>query len=425
MDQRLRGQDLADRRSERRPAGLAPDLLQLVERLQQAIVGGVGAEVRVERRDEPGREVVLRGADGDPRRVRRHDLVADVLVDEVGGLPQPRDVDAGVEAHARERGGERLAGDPVQRERERVDGARDHVRAGPGGLERVRERGAAGALAVEADGKAARLLDAADELARLVRLEPAARVVHERPRRLDLRQLLRLLDELVHRALVARAVDEAGMELLARGDDRLARLPQVRDVVERIVQAEDVDPVLRRRGDEAADEVGADGACADEEAAAQRQAERRRRPRLQRANPLPRALDAAADGRVEDTAAGDLEQREAGAVEHLGDPEQLAGRHAPGQRLLREQANGGVDEPRHVRRLPSAGPGGDLVFQKHKRPVRRVIKLCGRACVSETQAWSEWLAGRSGSSLAVRRPAEQCSCTGRRLERRGAGLRPA
>ena len=187
VDQRLRGEDLADRRGERRPARLAPDLLQLVERLEQAIVGGVRAQVRVERRDEPGRQVVLRRAHGDPRRVRRHDLVADVLVDEVGGLPQRGDVDAGVEAHPGERGGERLARDAVERERERVDGAGDQVGAGAGRLERVRERGAAGALAVEADRQAGRLLDAPDELGGLVRLEPAARVVHERARRLDLR----------------------------------------------------------------------------------------------------------------------------------------------------------------------------------------------------------------------------------------------
>ena len=154
MDQRLRGEDLADRRGERRPAGLAPDLLQLVERLEQAVVGRVRAQVRVERRDEAGRQVVLGGAHGDPRRVRRHDLVADVLVDEVGGLPEPRDVDAGVEAHPGERGGERLARDAVERERERIDGAGDQVGARARGLERVRERGAAGALAVEADREA-------------------------------------------------------------------------------------------------------------------------------------------------------------------------------------------------------------------------------------------------------------------------------
>ena len=267
------------------------------------------------------------------------------------------DVDAGVDAHPGERGGERLACDAVERERERVDGARDQVGPGAGGLERVRERGAAGALAVEADRQPGRLFDAPDELGSLVRLEAAARVVHERARRLDVGQLLRLLDELVHRALVARAVDEPRVELLAGRDDRVTRLAEVGDVVERVVETEDVDAVLGRGGDEAAHEVGADGPRADEEAAAQRQAERRRRARLQRADALPRALDAAPDGRVEDAAAGDLEQREAGAVEHLGDPEQLAGRHPPGEWLLREQANGGVDEPRHVRRLPSAPRG--------------------------------------------------------------------
>ena len=205
----------------------------------------------------------------------------------------------------------------MQRERERVDGAGDHVRPGPGRLERVGERGSAGALAVEADRKPGRLLHAPDELARLVRLEAAARVVHKRARGLDLRQLTRLLDEFVHRALVARAVDESRVELFPRGDDRLARLAEVGDVVERIVQAEDVDPVFRCRGHEAAHEVGTDGAGTDEEAAAQGEAERRRRARLQRPDPLPRTLDAAADGRVEDTAAGHLEQRKAGAVEQL------------------------------------------------------------------------------------------------------------
>ena len=242
----------------------------------------------------------------------------------------------------------------MERERERVDGARDHVGAGAGGFERVGERGAAGSLAVEPDREPGRLLDAADQLAGLVRLESATRIVDERARRFDLRQLARLLDELVDRALVSGAVDEAGVELLAGRHDRFARLVQVGDVVERVVQAEDVDPVLGGRGDETADEVGADGARADEETAAERQPEWRRRPRLQRPDPLPGALDAAADGRVEDAAARDLEQREAGTIEHLRDPQQLPGRDLPGERLLREQANSRIDKPRHVRSLPSA-----------------------------------------------------------------------
>ena len=199
-----------------------------------------------------------------------------------------------------------------------------------------------------------------------MRLEPATRVVHERPGRTDVRQLLRLLDELVHRGRVAGAVDEAGVELLARIDDRLAGLPQVRDVVERVVEPEDVDPVLGRRGDEPAHEVGADRAGADEETAAERDPERRRRPRLQRADPLPGALDAAADGRVEDAAAGHLQHGEAGGVEDVRKPEQLGGRHLAGERLLREQADGGVDEARHGRSLPRARPE-DFVSDRHKR----------------------------------------------------------
>ena len=107
----------------------------------------------------------------------------------------------------------------------------------------------------------------------------------------------------------ARAVDEPRVELLAGADDRLARLAQVRDVVQRVVEPEDVDAVLGRRGDEAAHEVGADRPRADEEAAAERQPERRLRAGLERPDPLPGALDAAPHGRVEDTAARDLEVR--------------------------------------------------------------------------------------------------------------------
>ena len=147
------------------------------------------------------------------------------------------------------------------------------------------------------------------------------------------------------------------MELLAGAGDRLARLAQVGDVVQRVVQPEDVDAVLGRRGDEAPHEVGADRPRADEEAAAEREPERRRRARLERADPLPGALDAAPHGRVEDAAARDLEAGEAGAVEDLGEAEDLGGRHAPRERLLREQPNGRVDQARHVRSLARESMG--------------------------------------------------------------------
>ena len=299
MDQRLRGEDLADRGRERRPAGLAADRLQLLQRLQQPVAGGVRAQVRVERGDEAGRQVVLGGADREARRVRRHDLVADVLVDEVGRLPEPVDVDAGVEAHPGERGRQRLAGDTVERERNRVDGAGDQVGSGARGFDRVRHAAAAGALAVEADRQAGRLGDPRDELARLVRLQAARRIVDQSARRVQLAELASLLDERVGGAFAAGAVDEARVELLSRPDDRLAGFAQVRDVVERVVQPENVDAVLRRGGDEAANEVAADRARADEEAAAEREPERRRRPALERSDPLPRALDPATHCGVE------------------------------------------------------------------------------------------------------------------------------
>ena len=126
-------------------------------------------------------------------------------------------------------------------------------------------------------GRPARLGERADELLRPVRLQRAGRVVEEHAHGAELGQQPRPLDQRVDLARAARAVDEAGLEVAAGGDDRLGGLAQVRDVVERVVQAEDVDAVLGRRRDEAAREVGVDRPRADEEAAAEREPERRRR----------------------------------------------------------------------------------------------------------------------------------------------------
>ena len=89
-------------------------------------------------------------------------------------------------------------------------------------------------------------------------------------------------------------------------------------------------PLSAARGDEAAHEVDAERPRADEEAAAERERERRLRARLERPDALPRALDAAPDGAVEDAAAGDLEVGEARRVEDLGDSGSSG--HPPGRR---------------------------------------------------------------------------------------------
>ena len=138
------------------------------------------------------------------------------------------------------------------------------------------------------------------------------------------------------------------MKLLARIDDRAAGLAEVGDVVERVVEAEDVDAVLGCAGDEPSHDVFRDRLGADEEATAEGDPERCLRTGAECANPLPWALDSLAHRRVEHSSAGHLEARETGSVEDLGDTQNLAGRHLAGERLLREQADRGVDELGHV-----------------------------------------------------------------------------
>ena len=92
VEERLRAEDLPDRRRERRPARLRANADDLDEGVEQPIAGRVRAQVRVERGDEPCGEVVLGGAHRDARRERRQRLVPDVLVDDVRRLPEPVDV---------------------------------------------------------------------------------------------------------------------------------------------------------------------------------------------------------------------------------------------------------------------------------------------------------------------------------------------
>ncbi len=180
-----------------------------------------------------------------------------------------------------------------------------------------------------------------------MRDERTGRVVQEDARGPELGQLLRRRHERVRLVGAAGAVHEARVERSAGVRDRRSCLAQVGDVVQRVVEPEDLDPVLGRAGDEPAHDVAAHGARANEEAPPQRNAERRRDARLDRADALPRALDAPANRRVEHAAARDLEAREPRLVEDLRDAQHLRGRQVPRERLLREQPDGRVDELRH------------------------------------------------------------------------------
>ena len=114
------------------------------------------------------------------------------------------------------------------------------------------------------------------------------------------------------------------------------------------METEHVDSVRGGRRDEAPNEVVVRGARADEETPPQGEAERRLRPCLERADPLPRALDAAPDGAVEAAAPRHLEVSEARTVQDLGDTELICRRQPTGEGVLAEEADRRVRKARHA-----------------------------------------------------------------------------
>ena len=347
VQKRLRAEHLPDRRRQRRPAALAADGCQLLEHLVEAVGRRVLAQPRLELGDQSRRERVLGRTNGHAGRQRRHRLVPQRDVHELGAAPESIEVDAGVQPDPGERLRQRLGGDAVERERDRVERDRDPLRPRAHGLDRRREANAPGALAVEADGQAAGLAHALYELAGLRRVERAGGVVDQHPRGAKLGQLVRAFEQHVRLAGRARAVYETHGELLPGVPNRVGGLTEIREVVERVVESEDVDAAARGARHEAADDVGRHRPSADEEAAAQGHAERRRAARANRPDPLPRALDAAADGAVEAASAGDLEAREAGLVELRSELVQPRRGDSVGERLLREKPDRRVDELRN------------------------------------------------------------------------------
>ena len=188
-------------------------------------------------------QLLLRGAHRDARRKRRNRLVADVLVDQVGGCPELVHVDAGRKTESGERLCGRLGGNAMHRQCDRIHRRREDVGACTRGLDRRCERVASRALRVEPDRQPRDLAQLGDELARTVRLQERGRVVEEQPCRAELGQALRGVDQCL---VATAAVQQSRLELALRGNDRLGRLAQVVDVVQRIVKPEDADPALRR-----------------------------------------------------------------------------------------------------------------------------------------------------------------------------------
>lgn len=303
VDERLGGDDLTERRRKRRRSDLAAYALDLIEHLVEPVAVTARPKLRVDHRDEPHGKLAMRGTNRHARKERADRHIPEVLVDQVGGTPDHVDIDAGVVADAGESLGERLGRDPVGGKGDRVDGAADQVDSRARRLQRDREAVSPGALAVQPDREAGKLSQLRDELTRAVRLQEPGRVVENDPRRADLRQAPRRLDE---RLPPAASVEQARVELTPGRDHRVGRDLQVPGVVQGIVEPEHVDSALGGARHEAADELVADRPWADEEPATDGEHERCRRPRLQRPDPLPRALDSAPHRRVERAAARDL-----------------------------------------------------------------------------------------------------------------------
>ena len=260
VQERLRGQDLADRRCKRWPASFRADTAHLLENVQEPVGGGMGAQMHLERCDEPCGKVVLGGTDGDSRSDGSDRLVPDVLVDDVRGFPQLVGLDARAVTQPLERLGQGLSRDPVETERERIHGGCDEVGSRLHRRERRGDAEACRPLDVEAHGEPARVANPLDELMRLVREEGSRGVVDDDARRAELRELSCLLDEPLGLVRATGAVDEARVERAARAGDRGTGFAKVGDIVQRIVESEDLDAVLRGTGDEAPHDVAADRA---------------------------------------------------------------------------------------------------------------------------------------------------------------------
>src|SRR6188508_2441632 len=236
----------------------------------------------------------------------------------------------------------------MEGERDRIEGTGDHGRARARRLERGRQRGAARALAVQPDRQVARLTEPLDELPRLRRIERPRWIVDEDARGPELAEAVGALEENVRLTAQARAVHQAHRELLAGRANRLRGLLQVGQVVQRVVDPEDVDAACGGTRDEPRDEVARERARPDEQPAPQGHPERRLAACTDSADPLPRALHATADGRVEAASARHLEVRETGVVEDVRQLEHPGRLHLLGERLLREEPDAGVDESGHA-----------------------------------------------------------------------------
>ncbi len=130
--------------------------------------------------------------------------------------------------------------------------------------------------------------------------------------------------------------------------DSRGRSDEIFGIVHRVVHAEDRYARLGGSVDEAANQILLDRLCADEEPTAQRHPERRLGGApLQRADALPRTLDATFDGAIKAAPTRYLKDMETRAVKQLAGFELQRSRHASSNRFLRQKPQGSVNKTSH------------------------------------------------------------------------------
>ena len=95
----------------------------------------------------------------------------------------------------------------------------------------------------------------------------------EHARGAELAQVLCALEEEVGLSRWTGAMDEPNRELLLARVNRLGRFAEIREVVQRVVETEDVDPGIGRALDEPPNEVTREWPLTDEESASKGDAE--------------------------------------------------------------------------------------------------------------------------------------------------------
>ncbi|CAM5307517.1 hypothetical protein SSTU70S_05481 [Stutzerimonas stutzeri] len=337
VEERLGADDLRGRRDQRRVAEVLAHLRNLGQHFIHAMQRALLLELVGEVGNHPAGHLVdlHAGVDAGEFALELVVLLAH-RVEVQADLLQQLEIQAGVVRRVAQRGdhrlGARVAGAPGHRRDRGVDA----VGAVLHGLELAHAGDTGGVVRVHHHVQLRqRLLQRLDQRAGGVRREQAGHVLDGDGVDAHRRHLARLLDEGVDGVHGAGGVGDGALGVLAGLLHRTDGGLQVTHVVHRIEDAEHVDAVLRRLGDEGFDHVVAVVAVAEQVLPAQQHLQAGIGQRgLELAQTLPRVFLEEAHAGVERGAAPDFQRPVADAVELVADRQHVFGAHAGRQQRL-------------------------------------------------------------------------------------------